>query len=156
MNNAVGIADIVKMTEKGILVGLGTDAMTVNMLEEVRVALWAQHLRNQDPSVGFMETVSTLFFNNAKIANRYWDKKLGVIEEGAVADIVLLNYHSPTPLNDDTVLGHFVFGLSNASVDTTIANGQVLMENGKLLLDIDEEEINAKARENTVSLWERF
>lgn len=81
MNNAVGISDIIKMQEKGILVGLGTDAMTVNMLEEVRTAMWAQHLRNEDPSVGFMEVVNTLFFNNARIANRFWDENLGVFEE---------------------------------------------------------------------------
>jgi len=79
MNNAVGVADIIKMCQKGILVGLGTDAMTVNMLEEVRVALWAQHLSHNNPSVGFMEALGTLMFNNAKIANRYWDPKVGVL-----------------------------------------------------------------------------
>ncbi|MBU1101767.1 MAG: putative aminohydrolase SsnA [Bacteroidetes bacterium] len=156
MNNAVGISDIIKMQEKGILVGLGTDAMTVNMLEEVRTAMWAQHLRNADPSVGFMEVVNTLFFNNAKIANRFWDQKLGVIEEDAVADIVLLDYYSPTPLNEGTVLGHFIFGLSNAKVDTTIVNGRVLMENQILKIDIDEREVNAKAAEAAQKLWDRF
>ena len=43
LNNAVGIADITAMKAAGVLVGLGTDAMTVNMLEELRAALWAQH-----------------------------------------------------------------------------------------------------------------
>ena len=156
MNNAVGIADIIKLQEKGILVGLGTDAMTVNMLEEVRAAMWAQHLRNQNPSVGFMETVNTLFFNNAKITSRFWNEKLGVLEEGAAADVILLDYYSPTPLTEETVLGHFIFGLSNAKVDTTIVNGRVLMENQKLQLDIDEAEVNAKAREVSKKLWDRF
>ena len=41
LNNAVGIADVVAMSARDILVGLGTDAMTTNMLEELRVALWA-------------------------------------------------------------------------------------------------------------------
>ena len=36
LNNTVGIADVIKMQQKGILVGLGTDAMTVNMREELR------------------------------------------------------------------------------------------------------------------------
>lgn len=156
MNNAVGIADIIMLQEKGILVGLGTDAMTVNMLEEVRAAMWAQHLHNEDPAVGFMEIVNTLFFNNAKIANRFWGNKIGVLEEGAAADVILLDYFSPTPLNDNTVLGHFIFGLSNAKVDTTIVNGKVLMENQKLLIDLDEAEVNAKAREITAKLWDRF
>ncbi len=38
MNNAVGVADLIAMTKRNVLVGLGTDAMTTNMLEELRVA----------------------------------------------------------------------------------------------------------------------
>lgn len=156
LNNAVGIADITKMSQKGILVGLGTDAMTVNMLEEVRVALWAQHLKH-DPSQGFMEAANTLFSNNAKIVSRYWgDTKLGVLSEGNAADVILVDYIPPTPLNEMTVLGHLIFGISQCVVDTTIARGQVLMENKKLLLDIDEEEISAKSVELTKKLWDRF
>src|SRR5690606_9120397 len=64
LNNAVGIADVCKMAEFGVTVGLGTDAMTVNMLEELRVGLWAQHLRQNNPSAGFMEIANTLVKNN--------------------------------------------------------------------------------------------
>ncbi len=157
MNNAVGIADIVKMMDKNILVGLGTDAMTVNMFEEVRVALWAQHLRAKNPSVGFLESCNTLFLNNAKIANRIWtDTKIGVIEEGAAADVILVDYIPPTPFNDETILGHLIFGVSQNIVDTTIVKGRILMENKKLTLDIDEEELSAKSRELSEKLWERF
>lgn len=156
LNNAVGIADVVKMANRGILVGLGTDAMTVNMIEEIRVAMWAQHLKRNNPTAGFMEIASTLFFNNAKIANRYWNTPLGKIEEGAAGDVVLIDYYAPTPLDESTVLGHLIFGISQADVDTTIVNGKVLMENRKLKLDIDEEEIAAKARELAKALWKRF
>jgi len=156
LNNAVGIADVVKMANKGILVGLGTDAMTVNMIEEIRVALWAQHLKQNNPTAGFMEIASTLFFNNAKIANRYWNIPLGKIEEGAAGDIVLIDYNPPTPLDESTVLGHLIFGISQSDTDTTIVNGKVLMENRILKLDIDEEEIARKARKLTEALWKRF
>ena len=157
MNNAVGIADIVTMMQKGILVGLGTDAMTVNMFEEVRVALWAQHLRANNCSVGFMEAANTLFLNNAKIANRIWhDVKLGALEEGFAGDVILIDYEAPTPLDEMTVLGHLIFGISQCSVDTTIVKGRVLMENKKLLLDIDEAEVAAKSKELAKKLWERF
>lgn len=156
LNNAVGIADVAGMTNKGILVGLGTDAMTVNMIEEIRVAMWAQHLKQNNPSAGFMEIASTLFFNNAKIANRYWNTPLGKIEEGAAGDVVLIDYNPPTPLDESTFLGHLIFGISQSDTDTTIVNGKVLMENRILKLDIDEEEIAAKARELTEELWKRF
>jgi cytosine/adenosine deaminase-related metal-dependent hydrolase len=157
MNNSVGIADIIKMQQKGILVGLGTDAMTVNMWQEVRVAMWAQHLRANNPSCGFMEVANTLFFNNAKIVNRIWDEvKLGALVEGWGGDVILIDYEPPTPLNENTVLGHLIFGIAESIVDTTIVKGKVLMENKCLKLNLDEVAAAAKSRELTTKLWERF
>lgn len=156
MNNAVGTADIIKMSNKGILVGLGTDAMTVNMLEELRVAMWAQHLLHDNPCAGFMESLSTLVFNNAKIANRYWDTKLGEIKEGCAADIILMDYYPPTPFDENTFLGHLGFGLSQSFVDTTIAGGKVLMEKKKLKIDVDEKETARESVKLAKALWERF
>jgi len=150
------VADIIKMMGKGVLVGLGTDAMTVNMMEEVRVALWAQHLAHNNPSVGFMEAFSTLLFNNAKIANRYFEPKVGALEEGWAADLALIDYHPPTPFDENTFLGHFGFGITQSPVDTTICGGKVLMQGKKLKLDLDEAEIGAKAMELSKKLWERF
>jgi len=156
MNNAVGVADIIKMSQKGVLVGLGTDAMTVNMLEEVRVALWAQHLSHDNPSVGFMEALSALMFNNAKIANRYWDPKVGVLKAGFAADLVLMDYWPPTPFDENTFLGHLGFGLAQSFVDTTICGGKVLMEGKRLKIGLDEAEVAAKSRELSEKLWARF
>jgi putative selenium metabolism protein SsnA len=153
-NNAVGIADIVTMAGKGITVGLGTDAMTVNMMEEVRAGVWLQHLKH-DPSKGLAEPVTALLSNNAVIANRHF-KNVGILKEGYCADIILLDYYPPTPLSDDNFYGHLVFGLSQSAVDTTIASGRVLMENKKLKLDLDEEEISRKSSELAKKLWARF
>jgi putative selenium metabolism protein SsnA len=154
-NNAVGIADVVKLARKGVLVGLGTDAMTVNMPEELRVGLWAQHLKH-DPSQGFMEIADTLLKNNAIIANRYWDNQLGMIEEGKAADLVLMDYYPPTPLDENTWIGHVIYGISQSQVDTTICNGNILYHNKKLRLDLDEAEIASRSRECAVKLWNRF
>lgn len=154
-NNAVGIADVVKLVDKGILVGLGTDAMTINMLEELRAGLWAQHLKH-DPSQGFMEIANTLLRNNAVIANRYWDNQLGMLAEGKAADVVLMDYYPPTPLDASTWLGHVIFGISQSSVDTTICGGKILYRNKKLMLNIDEKEVTTLSRECAAKLWDRF
>ncbi|HAF94995.1 MAG: chlorohydrolase [Elusimicrobia bacterium GWC2_51_8] len=153
-NNSVGIADVVKMSARGVLVGLGTDAMTVNMLEEVRNGVWLQHLKH-DPSQGFMEPAGALLVNNAKIANRYFTG-LGELKEGFAADIILMDYFPPTPLDENNFYGHLVFGLSQSAVDTTIVAGRVLMEGKKLKLDIDEEEVSRKSCELSKKLWSRF
>ncbi len=156
LNNAVGIADLLQLTSRGVRVGLGTDAMTVNMLEELRVALWAQHLRQENPSCAFMEVANSLFVRNPELASQLWGFPLGTLQEGAAADLILVDYHPPTPLNGDTVLGHLIFGLSQATVDTTICAGRVLMEGKRLTLDVDEAALAARSRELATRLWARF
>ncbi len=156
LNNAVGIADIVAMKAAGVLVGLGTDAMTVSMLEEVRVALWAQHYGRRDPAQGFLEATGALFSGNPVIAERIWGLPLGRLREGGPADVILVDYDPPTPLDAGSVLGHLVFGVSQSAVDTTIVAGRVLMENKALTLDIDEERVAARSRELAAALWQRF
>lgn len=156
LNNAVGIADIVAMKSANVLVGLGTDAMTVDMLEELRVALWAQHYGRRDPAQGFVEATSALFSGNPAITERIWGLPLGRIREGGPADVILVDYDPPTPLDAGSVLGHLVFGISQSAVDTTIVAGRVLMENKKLRLDIDEERVAARSRELAAALWRRF
>ena len=156
LNNAVGIANVLELVQRGVRVGLGTDAMTVNMLEEVRVGLWAQHLRQDNPSCGFMELTDALFVRNPELATQLWGFPLGTLVEGAAADIILVDYDPPTPLDDSTALGHLVFGISQAAVDTTICAGRILMEGRRLQLDIDEPALAARSRELARRLWERF
>ncbi|HET6436852.1 MAG TPA: amidohydrolase family protein, partial [Anaeromyxobacter sp.] len=156
LNNAVGIADVLAMTRAGVKVGLGTDAMTLNMLEELRVALFAQHLRQENPSAGFLEVTRALFVNNPELASRLWGFPLGTLAEWAAADLILVDYDPPTPLDDGSVLGHLVFGLSQAPVDTTICRGRVLMEGKRLDPDLDEAGVAARSRSLARALWERF
>ncbi len=155
LNNAVGIADLPALDRAGVLVGLGTDAMTTHMLQEARVALWAQHHRAGDPSVGFSEVVGALVHGNRRIAARQWDLPLGVIDVGAAADLAVLDYHPPTALDAATLPGHLLFGVVHAPVRTTVVAGEVLMENG-VLTRVDEAEVAAQAREAAERLWERF
>jgi putative selenium metabolism protein SsnA len=156
LNNAVGIADVLALTRAGVPVGLGTDAMTVAMLEELRVGLWAQHLHQEDPSCGFLELTSALTVRNPELATRLWGFPVGTLAEGAAADVILVDYDPPTPLDDGTVLGHLVFGVSQATVDTTICGGRVLMEGKRLAPELDEARTAARARELARKLWERF
>ena len=156
LNNAVGVAKIIEMKRRGVLLGLGTDSMTANLLEELRVALWAQHLGNQNPSAGFREATGALFGGNAEIAARHLGLQLGELREGAAGDVAIFDYDPPTPLEDGNALGHLVFGISQLPADTTIVGGRVLMENRKLALDLDEARINARARELARALWKRM
>jgi putative selenium metabolism protein SsnA len=156
LNNAVGIADVLALGRAGVPLGLGTDAMTVAMLEELRVGIWAQHLRQENPSGGFLELCGALFARNPELASRLWGFPVGTLAEGAAADVILVDYDPPTPLDTSTVLGHLVFGLSQAAVDTTICGGRVLMEGKRLAAELDAAGVAARSRELAKRLWERF
>ncbi len=156
MNNAVGVANIIEMCRRGVVVGLGTDAMTANMLEEMRVALWGQHLRAENPSAGWGEVTDALLANNPRIAGRLFGLRFGEICQGAAGDVALFNYDPPTPLESGNVRGHLMFGISQTEADTTIVGGRVLMENGKLELNMEEGRVMARARELAKDLWKRM
>ena len=156
MNNAVGWADVLKMLEKGINVGLGTDGMSSDMLSQMRCAYLIARNERKDPRVAFMEAPKMLLENNPKIVSQVTPfGKLGEISAGSLADVVLIDYLPPTSLDENNFLGHLIFGLVDATVDTTIVNGRVLMEN-KRLVDIDEGKITVKSRELAQKLWQRF
>jgi len=155
MNNAVGVADVLRMIEKNILVGIGTDGMTPSMMDDVRVANIVHKLVKKDPRVFFCESCQLLLENNAKIANRFYKRNIGTIAEGNYADIILVDYIPPTPFNESTFLGHFLFGICEATVDTTIINGKILMKN-RQLVNLDEEKIMSESRKQAADFWKRF
>lgn len=155
MGNAVGCAPVVHLLNKGITVGLGTDGYTSDMFESLKVANIIHKHQLRDPRVGWAEAPTMLFENNRKIASKHYKKDLGVLKEGAYADVIVVDYIPHTPLNENTENGHIIFGMTGRSVDTTIINGKVLMKD-RILLNIDEESILAKSREMSNKLWDRI
>jgi putative selenium metabolism protein SsnA len=155
MNNAVGVAPVLELMEAGVLVGLGTDGMSADMPAQMRCAYLLHRLARGDPRVAFCEAPQLLLWNNARIASRLFSVRLGVIEPGAAADLALLDYIPPTRLGADNFLGHFIFGMVDATVDTTIVAGKVLMED-KRILGLDEERLAARSRELASALWGRI
>jgi putative selenium metabolism protein SsnA len=152
MNNAVGVTRILDMLKKGILVGLGTDGMSSDMLAQMRCAYLLHRLANRDPRVAFMEAPQMLLPNNAEICERQFGLKLGEIAVGLPADLAILDYQPPTPLTADNFLGHLIFGLVDATVDTTVCKGKILMKNKKIIA-LDEERIAARSRELAPQVW---
>jgi len=155
MNNAVGVTKLLKLLEKGVLVGLGTDGMSSDMLSQMRCAYLLHRLDNRDPRVAFVEAPQLLLQNNAEIAGRQFGISLGEIAEGGPADLAIIDYWPPTPLNETNFLGHLIFGLVDATVDTTVCRGEILMRDKKIL-SLDEERIATRSRELAPKMWQRL
>jgi cytosine/adenosine deaminase-related metal-dependent hydrolase len=94
-------------------------------------------------------------YNNAKLASEYYPHPVGVIEPGAAADLIFVDYKPATPLTVDNLAGHFVFGFNESMITTTIVAGEILMKD-RVLLTLDEDEIKAKSRELAPALWARY
>ena len=155
MGNACGCPPTMDMVHRGILTGLGTDGYTHDMIESYKVAniLHKHHLC--DATAAWAEVPQMLFYNNAAMANRYFKKPLGVLAEEAAADVIVMDYIAPTPMNEENINSHILFGMSGHDVVTTIANGKVLMEN-RQLTGVDEEALMAKIREGAATLAGRI
>ena len=155
MNNAVGVTPLFQLLKRNVLVGLGTDGMASDMLSQMRCAYLLHRLANRDPRVAFMEAPQLLLKNNADIVERQFGIRLGEIAEGRPADLAIMDYQPPTQLSEANFLGHLIFGLTDATVDTTVCKGRILMQ-GKKIISMDEERIAARSRELAPQMWQRL
>ena len=155
MGNAVGVSPVLDMMKRGILVGLGTDGYTADMTESYKVAAILHKHAKGLPSVAWGEPPTMLFENNKTIMERFISGKVGTLKADHYADVIIVDYKAPTPLNAGTLNSHILFGVTGRHVDTTIINGKVIMRD-RVLLNIDEEALLAKSRELAQSLWSRI
>jgi putative selenium metabolism protein SsnA len=154
MGNAVGYSAAVSMLKKGILVGLGTDGYTTDMLESLKVANILHKHELRDPNAAWAEAPQMLFENNAAICARYFDSPVGVIKKGALADIIVVDYQAPTPVTASNYNSHILFGMMGRNVISTMIDGRFIMKDREILT-ADEERIYAESRETARKFWER-
>ncbi|HUM37435.1 MAG TPA: putative aminohydrolase SsnA [Anaerolineae bacterium] len=156
MNNAVGAGQVERLLAHGVKVALGNDGFSNNMFAEMKAAYLVHKLAQQDPRAMPGDLVFRLAFDaNAQLARLFWPQAtLGVLEPGATADLILVDYHPITPLNAGNLPWHFLFGYEASMITTTISAGRVLMRD-RQVLTLDEEEITARSRELAAKLWQR-
>ncbi|HIR69058.1 MAG TPA: putative aminohydrolase SsnA [Candidatus Pelethousia gallinarum] len=155
MGNAVGCSPVLQMIHKGILVGMGTDAYTFDMLESLKVALIIQRHHACLPNVAWCEVTDMLFKNNREICAKYFPDPLGILKAGAAADVIVMDYKPFTPFGGDNIDGHMIFGMTGRQCETTMCNGRLLMKD-RQLIGIDEEAVNARTLEVSKKLWGRL
>lgn len=155
MANAVGCAPVLKMVERGVRVGLGSDGYTSDMFESLKVAnLLAKH-QSGHPAAGWVEPPAMLFNQNADLASACFGNQVGKLVPGSCADLIVVDYDSPTPLTAANIDSHILFGVSGRSVRTSIIGGRIAMQD-RVLPGIDEPALLAMAREAAARLWQRF
>jgi len=157
MNNGVGVAPVESLLRAGVRVCLGTDGFPHSMWEETRFAYMLQKVHYRDPR----RMPGNLLFdmlvgNNPALAGSFFpDAPLGILSEGAHADLIFVDYHPHTPLTPGNLPWHVIFGFHESMVTATICGGQILMQDRKLLT-LDEPALAAEARELAPNVWARY
>ncbi len=138
-----GIAKVQKMLDKNINVSLGTDGQgsgsNLDMFETMKFTALLQKGINENPKdISAYEVMKMATVNGAKALNM--EEKIGSIEEGKKADIIILDINSEILQPINNVFADIVYNAKGSNVETTIINGKILMEN-RNLNNIDEKNI---------------
>jgi len=156
MNNAVGVAPIEEMLKQGVKVCLGNDGFSNAMWQEWFFAYLIQKDQKADPrAMNGYDVIRIAVENNSRLATQTWERlRIGKIERGAAADLILVDYHPITPMHTGNLPWHILFGFRDGMVTGSMAGGKLLMKDRKLLL-LDEAEIAAKSREAAIRTWNK-
>jgi cytosine/adenosine deaminase-related metal-dependent hydrolase len=148
MNNSVGYMNKLNQVKNP---ALGTDGIGSNMFDEMKFAFF----KNADAKGKIsMDDVFRMLDNGNVILSRYFGKKFGRIEKGFAADLVIYDYNAPTPLVNENLQGHLIFGFESHDVETVIINGKIVYENRAF--PFDTEEIYAESKKAAKSLWSKM
>ncbi len=143
---ASGIAKVPEMLNKGIRVGLGTDGCasnnSLNMFSEMNLLAKLHKATLREATV--LPARQVLQYATQSCAKALGLSKLGKIEEGAVADLILLDLNTPhlTPFYNQDLL---VYSAMGSEINTVIIDGKVRVHNRSILsFDVDEAIYNVK------------
>lgn len=149
MNNAVGYTRVAKFSRPP---QLGTDGIGADMWREARVAEFKSH--DAGLPLPFGESLKMLG-QSARFASNCLGVKLGVLEPGAAADLVLTNYRPATPLTADNLTGHFLYAMGPEFVRDVMVGGWWVLRKGHVVT-CDESALRARSVEVARALYLRM
>lgn len=150
MNNAIGRA---RLDALGKRVALGTDGIGADMFEESRTAFFRLH--EDGSGVGPDWALDRLAVGARLAGESFGERRLGRIETGAPADLVVLDYAVPTPLDARSFPGHWIFGLGSRHVRDVMVGGEWVVLDRRPTR-VDQQELAACARGEAARLWKRL
>jgi len=129
-------APIPEMIESNIVVSLGTDGAasnnTLDLFETMKFCSLIHKQHRWDPEILPSQTV--LDFATIQGAKALkMDQKLGSIEVGKKADLIIMDLNKPhlTPKHD--YISHIVYAAKGSDIETSIINGKIIMLENKFL-----------------------
>lgn len=146
MNNQVGYAPVAKFGEQIVL---GTDGIGADMFEEAHFAFFKGRDGCANADADYWLRVLS---NNQRLASEAFGVELGSLAAGTAADLIVLDYQSPTPVNADNLAWHLAFGMNSASVESVMVNGRFVIRDRRHSLD----DVYAESRKASEKLWAKL
>jgi len=143
MKLSSGIAPIPDLLHSQIDVGIGTDGAASNnnlsLWEEMDIAAKLHKVASKDPTVvSAQEAFAMATINGARALGM--EKEVGSIETGKKGDIVLVDLDGFHQIPNYNIYSTLIYATGSGDVRTVVINGQVVMEDRRLLT-LDENQI---------------
>lgn len=154
---AAGVARIPEMISRGIPIALGSDGPGSNnrqdLFEVLKTTVLLQKVHRLEAMVLQPEEVLEMACHGGAAALGM-TARLGVIEAGRLADLVLVELDSPMVAPVHRVVSALVFNCTPADVRTVMVDGRVVISDRRLLT-ADQETVVARAIETCRDLFQR-
>ena len=133
---ASGVAGLYELAKKGVCLTLGTDSAGSNnkldMFNEMYLASLLQKGVLHEPTVMPCKDIIKMATENGARALGY--DNLGRIEEGYLADLILVDLNEPNYAPYNNLEDSLIYSANSKDVYLTMINGKVLYENGNYFL----------------------
>ena len=136
--------------DNDINITLGTDNGSADMIEVMRMGLCISRVLAEGFSVMPMEMLEMATINGAKAVGR--DKKIGSLEVGKLADVLVLNFRKPHMIPCLNPIGNILHTALGSDIEQVFINGEMVVENGKLV-KINEDELLEEAQKIAERRW---
>jgi cytosine/adenosine deaminase-related metal-dependent hydrolase len=77
------------------------------------------------------------------------------MREGAVADLMVLDYRTPTPITAENLASHLLLGLGSRHVESVMVDG-IWRLWARRPLSVNPDVVTEQARETAKALWARM
>lgn len=128
------IAPIIDLWELGGKIALGNDCAVSNnsldMILEMKFAAILNKVKRKDPTT---PTAKEVFYWATVGGAEALGLKAGLIKEGYLADLVLINTKKLHFLPKENVLSHIVYSAKGSDVEKVFVGGELIYDRGKFL-----------------------